>query len=147
MQTAKRHGYAWIRRAFTVRLYDKHNNLISLLIYYLESSSERSSHSHKQKRRWSTESADSHKHSKSTKARRLYSAYEAEASSTTVDTKPHKSNDPCEWSIEEVVQHICEMDPALAPHTELFRKQVFFQRKLDVVLFGVVFDRIYICAF
>lgn len=88
-----------------------------------ESSSERSSHSHKQKRRWSTESADSHKHSKSTKARRLYSAYEAEASSTTVDTKPHKSNDPCEWSIEEVVQHICEMDPALAPHTELFRKQ------------------------
>ena len=94
-----------------------------------ESSSEKSSHSHKQKRRWSTESADSQKHtthttSKSNKVRRSYSTYEAEASSTTVETRPHRSNDPCEWSIEEVVQHICEMDPALAPHTELFRKQV-----------------------
>lgn len=93
-----------------------------------ESSSEKSSHSHKQKRRWSTESADSQKHtthttSKSNKVRRSYSTYEAEASSTTVETRPHRSNDPCEWSIEEVVQHICEMDPALAPHTELFRKQ------------------------
>ncbi|XP_069126445.1 polycomb protein SCMH1-like [Argopecten irradians] len=83
------------------------------------------------KRRWSTESVDSQKGSKHQKMRR-YSEYTAEASSTTADPRPvHKlGNDPLEWSIEEVIQFICDTDAALTPHTELFRKHEIDGRAL-----------------
>lgn len=57
------------------------------------------------KRRWSTESTDT--------------------SSTTSDPKPlpHKlPSDPTMWTVDEVVQHITETDPALNTHVDLFRK-------------------------
>jgi hypothetical protein len=73
------------------------------------------------RRRWSTESVESLRNSK-TKVRR---SYEAEASSTTtVDTRTHRPRDPAEWSIDDVVKHICDTDMALAPHAVLFRKHV-----------------------
>ena len=50
------------------------------------------------------------------------------ASSTTSDTKPptpHKlPSDPTDWTIDEVIQHITETDPALNTHVDLFRKHV-----------------------
>lgn len=71
------------------------------------------------RRRWSTESVESLRTSKA-KVRR---SYEAEASSTTtVDTRTHLPRDPSEWSIDDVVKHICDTDMALAPHAVLFRK-------------------------
>lgn len=86
-------------------------------------------HGHKQsKRRWSTESGDNQKPvstSRPPKVLQRVSAYEAEASSTTepcVSHKPACSNDPSEWTIEEVIRHILEIDPALHTHTDLFKK-------------------------
>ncbi|XP_053397453.1 sex comb on midleg-like protein 2 isoform X1 [Mercenaria mercenaria] len=70
------------------------------------------------RRRWSTESLESLRNTKA-KVRR---SYEAEASSTTVDTRTHRPRDPSEWSIDDVVKHICDTDMALAPHAVLFRK-------------------------
>ena len=50
------------------------------------------------------------------------------ASSTTSDTKPptpHKlPSDPTDWTIDEVIHHITETDPALNTHVDLFRKHV-----------------------
>ncbi|CAH1799310.1 unnamed protein product [Owenia fusiformis] len=51
-------------------------------------------------------------------------AFTAEASSTT---EPKHSNlsvqtDPSDWTIDDVIKHICDVDPALGNHTELFRK-------------------------
>ncbi|KAL3881659.1 hypothetical protein ACJMK2_028069 [Sinanodonta woodiana] len=77
------------------------------------------------KRRWSAESTEGREKLKQFhKMRRSYSTFEAEASSTTAETpRPVKlSNTPSEWTIDEVVHHICDTDPALVPHTELFRK-------------------------
>ncbi|KAH3729477.1 hypothetical protein DPMN_055449 [Dreissena polymorpha] len=71
------------------------------------------------RRRWSTESAESLRQSKPPKVRR---SYEAEASSTTVDAKPQRPANPADWSIDDVVKHICDTDTALAPHAVLFRK-------------------------
>ncbi|KAJ8314525.1 hypothetical protein KUTeg_006675 [Tegillarca granosa] len=72
-------------------------------------------------------SGDSQKGSASTKVHKVrrYSAFEAEASSTTSDTKPSKPPadlPPTEWTIDEVIQHISDTDPALGQHAELFRK-------------------------
>ncbi|KAL5009834.1 hypothetical protein ScPMuIL_012139 [Solemya velum] len=48
----------------------------------------------------------------------------AVVASSTTDTRPHKlPTDASEWTIDEVIQHISEADPALIPHTELFKKQ------------------------
>ncbi|KAK6170694.1 hypothetical protein SNE40_019021 [Patella caerulea] len=74
------------------------------------------------KRRWSSDSVDSNKGSKAPKLARRYSTYEAEASSTTGDTRSRLPSDPGDWSIEDVIQHISETDPGLITHTELFRK-------------------------
>lgn len=75
------------------------------------------------RRRYSTESIDSQKGVRMHKIQRKMSAYEAEASSTTSDHRPHKpTGDPSDWSIDNVINHICDTDPALAPHTEAFRK-------------------------
>ena len=35
-----------------------------------------------------------------------------------------QTKDPHDWSIEEVVRHIREHDPALAPHAKQFQEQV-----------------------
>ncbi|CAC5396827.1 SCMH1 [Mytilus coruscus] len=78
------------------------------------------------KRRWSTESTDSMKIKKAEQKIRRFSAFEAEASSTTSDTKPtvpqKLPSDPTMWTIDEVIQHITETDPALNTHSDLFRK-------------------------
>ncbi|XP_071113486.1 polycomb protein SCMH1-like isoform X1 [Haliotis cracherodii] len=80
------------------------------------------------RRRWSTESGDSTKGSKPPKlARRSFSTYEAEASSTTGDMQPpvrpsRPSGDPSEWSIEEVIGYISDTDSGLGQHADLFRK-------------------------
>ncbi|XP_029648082.1 sex comb on midleg-like protein 2 isoform X1 [Octopus sinensis] len=75
------------------------------------------------RRRYSNESIDSQKGIRMHKIQRKMSAYEAEASSTTSDHRPHKvSTDPSDWSIDDVINHICDTDPALKPHTEIFRK-------------------------
>ncbi|PVD27967.1 hypothetical protein C0Q70_10543 [Pomacea canaliculata] len=76
------------------------------------------------RRRWSTESGDSLRGAKMLKMDRRYSAFEAEASSTTGDNHSlaPRSSDPTLWSIEEVVQHISETDAGLGTHMELFRK-------------------------
>jgi hypothetical protein len=75
------------------------------------------------RRRWSTESLESLRNTKA-KVRR---SNEAEASSTTVDTRIHRPRDPSEWSIDDVVKHICDTDMALAPHAVLFRKHVSYK--------------------
>jgi len=72
------------------------------------------------RRRWSTESLESLRATK-VKMRR---SYEAEASSTTVETKVQKTVEPSEWTIDDVVKHICDTDMALAQHAMLFRKHV-----------------------
>ncbi len=54
-------------------------------------------------------------------------SFQFSASSTTNEVRPIRitpSNDPHEWSIDEVVRHIGEHDHALTPHAELFRKHV-----------------------
>ncbi|KAK3096944.1 hypothetical protein FSP39_005008 [Pinctada imbricata] len=33
-----------------------------------------------------------------------------------------RSSNPAEWSIDDVIQHICDTDPALATHAEVFKK-------------------------
>ena len=79
----------------------------------------------KKSRRWSSESVDSLRQSKPTKVRRSYDpTHQAEASSTTYDNQLHRPSDPADWSIDDVMKHICDADPALATHAELFRKHV-----------------------
>lgn len=60
-------------------------------------------------------------------------SYEAEASSTTVEAKVVKCTDPSEWSIDDVVKHICDTDVALAPHAVLFRKHVSSELLLNLM--------------
>ncbi|XP_074646851.1 polycomb protein SCMH1-like isoform X2 [Tubulanus polymorphus] len=83
------------------------------------------------KRRWSTESGDSHKGSKAPKLSRRYSSpYEQEgagsASNTSVFEGPSQSmklpEDPSDWTTDDVLRHIADIDPALSHHAELFRK-------------------------
>ena len=95
----------------------------------IKESRHESHHTHKQsKRRWSTESGDNQKPvstSRPPKVLQRVSAYEAEASSTTEPCVSHRaagSTDPAEWTIDEVIRHILEMDPALHTHTDLFKK-------------------------
>lgn len=72
------------------------------------------------RRRWSTESVESlHNNAKPKKMRKPCAA---EASSTTVDTKALKHHNPAKWTVDEVVQHICDTDQSLASHSELFRE-------------------------
>ena len=49
--------------------------------------------------------------------------------SSTTELRPalKVSNDATDWTIEEVVRYITDCDPALASHTELFRKHVSVQ--------------------
>ena len=35
---------------------------------------------------------------------------------------PRSSSDPTEWTIDDVMKHISETDPALAAHAELFKR-------------------------
>ena len=59
--------------------------------------------------------------------------FSAAASSTTavstteVKTEPKpSSNNPANWTIEEVIRYVSESDSALAAHTDLFRNQVSY---------------------
>ncbi|KAL4233031.1 Zinc ion binding [Mactra antiquata] len=74
----------------------------------------------KLRRRWSTDSTDSLDKPKA----KIRHRYESEASSTTppAGTRLHRPRDPLEWSIDDVVKHICDTDMALAPHAVLFKK-------------------------
>lgn len=79
------------------------------------------------KRRWSTDSLENQSQKAVTAAQqkiRRYSAYDsAEASSTTDNRPPRKlSADPNDWTIDDVVQYISEVDSSLATHSEAFRK-------------------------
>ena len=37
---------------------------------------------------------------------------------------PALSSDPGEWPVEQVIKHICHVDPSMAVHAEIFRKHV-----------------------
>lgn len=47
---------------------------------------------------------------------------EAATSTTHSEAPPKTPADPSEWSIEDVIQHIAFIDPALGVHADLFRK-------------------------
>ncbi|XP_046986831.1 polycomb protein SCMH1 isoform X1 [Schistocerca americana] len=47
---------------------------------------------------------------------------EAATSTTHSEAPPKTPTDPSEWSIEDVIQYIAFVDPALGTHAELFRK-------------------------
>ncbi|XP_069695083.1 polycomb protein Scm isoform X2 [Periplaneta americana] len=47
---------------------------------------------------------------------------EAATSTTPSEAPPKTPADPSEWSIEDVIQHIAFIDPALGVHADLFRK-------------------------
>jgi hypothetical protein len=49
---------------------------------------------------------------------------EAATSTTHSEAPPKTPADPSEWSIEDVIQHIAFIDPALGVHADLFRKHV-----------------------
>lgn len=51
---------------------------------------------------------------------------EAATSTTHSEAPPKTPADPSEWSIEDVIQHIAFIDPALGVHADLFRKHVSF---------------------
>lgn len=54
-----------------------------------------------------------------------YGALYCIASSTTDSRPPRKlSADPNDWTIDDVVQYISEVDSSLATHSEAFRKHV-----------------------
>lgn len=49
---------------------------------------------------------------------------EAATSTTHSEAPPKTPSDPSEWSIEDVIQYIAFIDPALGTHADLFRKHV-----------------------
>lgn len=54
-----------------------------------------------------------------------YGALYCIASSTTDSRPPRKlSADPNDWTIDDVVQYISEVDSSLATHSEAFKKHV-----------------------
>jgi len=53
---------------------------------------------------------------------------EAATSTTHSEAPPKTPADPSEWSIEDVIQHIAFIDPALGVHADLFRKHVSLAR-------------------
>ncbi|KAJ9585032.1 hypothetical protein L9F63_020623, partial [Diploptera punctata] len=94
------------------------------------------------KRRWSSESSDSNSRlgpgpttttaitpSPSTTApaakqprKSVPAELEAATSTTHSEAPPKTPADPSEWTIEDVIQHIAFIDPALGVHADLFRK-------------------------
>ncbi|XP_066998695.1 polycomb protein Scm isoform X2 [Anabrus simplex] len=47
---------------------------------------------------------------------------ELEAATSTTEAPPKTPADPSEWTIEDVIQHIAFIDPALGAHADLFRR-------------------------
>lgn len=57
--------------------------------------------------------------------RKVVAPMREDATSTTPSDIPARlPTDPAEWSIEHVIQHIKQIDPALAVHADTFRKHV-----------------------
>lgn len=56
----------------------------------------------------------------------LYLELEAATSTTQSETSATRtsSNEPAEWTIEDVIHYIAITDPALGQHADLFRKHV-----------------------
>lgn len=83
---------------------------------------------HKQdsrKRRWSSESGESHKAVSSTKIYHSERPAEAEASSTSdiqIKYEEKISHCPTFWTINDVIAHIASVDPGLGTQADVFRK-------------------------
>lgn len=62
---------------------------------------------------------------------------EAATSTTPSETPPQikTSKEPSEWSIEDVIQYIVYIDPALGVYADLFRNHVSFLRHLSFIFF------------
>ncbi|CAL1261842.1 unnamed protein product [Larinioides sclopetarius] len=79
------------------------------------------------KRRWSSDSSENNSRNsisplKSMKPTRLYHSSESEDCFVTSLIAEKCQSKPSEWTVDDVIHHVCSVDPNMMTHADLFRK-------------------------